>query len=111
MNRITKGEGGNGKIYERLRKASYRRYLRSEAAWDAQYDWEDSLTEDEWETLHDEIEASMKAVLDNTWTTRDHSAYLAGVRDALIANEKAWRPVTRNTYDTDRAMRTISGLV
>lgn len=111
MNRITKGEGGNGKIYERLRKASYRRWQRSEAAWNAQYEWEDSLTEDEWETLHDEIEASMQAVLDNTWTRGSHNAYLAGVRDALLANERAWRPVTRNTYDTERAMRVISELV
>ena len=71
MNRITKGEGGNGTIYERLRKRSYRRMQ--------------ALYEHSHQHNH-QVDWSQE------WSDMDHKAYLAGVHDALIANEKAWTP-------------------
>jgi len=67
---LTKGGTQFGPIYERLRKRSYRRMLRSVAAWE---DWLDRPYED---LLTPEPEV---------YWEETHEAYVAGVRDGLKA--------------------------
>jgi hypothetical protein len=81
MNRVTKGEGGNGTIYERLRKRSYRRMQRSEALWDEWIELDENDPDEG--PAYEECRAA-------NWDIDEHKAYLAGVRDALNANERAW---------------------
>jgi len=64
---LTKGGTQFGPIYERLRKRSYRRMLRSVAAWEA-------LEPEEFESPSPEV----------YWES-EHATYVAGVRDGLKA--------------------------
>lgn len=67
---ITKGDGTNGTIYERLRKRSYRRMHAAGVEWDAWFE-DDAFTQPP----------------TDSYNNATHAAYIAGVRDALQANE------------------------
>lgn len=81
----TYGAGRKGKIYERLRKRSYRKHLRSEAGWQAYFDAEEEfflsdaplyLASPDW-----------RDYVSEDWTSDQHHAYIAGVKDGLNAQE------------------------
>lgn len=64
---ITKGEGDLGRIYEKLRKRSYRRAVRSYQ-----------------ETFYLSADQFGDWLEENTyWSDADHEVYVQGVRDAL----------------------------
>lgn len=65
--KITKGEGSLGKVYERLRKRSYRKAWKTYQA----TVYMDDMAFDNWLDTH------------QYWGELDHAVYLQGVRDAL----------------------------
>ncbi len=90
---ITKGEGKEGRIYERLRKRSYRKMLRNELAWEAYFAWEGSLDRMPATSTDAEYEAAMAnnpGFPSPDYDVKAHKAYVAGARDALEAAAATW---------------------
>lgn len=77
---FSRGEGRLGTIYERLRKASYRRTLASNAHWGRLNDL--NIVDDAGENAYS---AAWHDAASTDWQPCDHEVYLRGVCDTLHA--------------------------